>query len=173
MPFLSLPTAPFRESFLAAVEEFASEGRYLFRGLGITPGASAFDQVLERLADAREGRIKAEGVVPATDLWLAEGNEFLGYVSIRHVLNPSLERIGGHIGYAIRPSARRRGYGRLILQLALPEAFRLGINPALVTCDATNIASRKIIEVNGGRLQDQVDQGEGLPPVLRFWVPTG
>jgi predicted acetyltransferase len=174
MPHLTLPAPAFRESYLAAAEEFAAEGRVMFRGLGIASEApDAFERVLARLAEAREGRIKAEGVVPATDFWLVEGIEFLGQVSIRHTLNPQIERIGGHIGYAIRPSARRRGYGRLILRLALPEAFRLGINPALVTCDATNVASRKIIEANGGWLQDQVDQGEGLPPVMRFWVPTG
>src|SRR5207244_2733801 len=98
--------------------------------------------------------------------------EYLGQVCIRHVLNPQMEKITGHIGYHIRPRHRRQGYGRLILKLALPEAHRLGINPALVTCDATNIASRKIIEGNGGVLRDQVDQGEGLPPKLRFWVPT-
>jgi predicted acetyltransferase len=174
MPHLTLPAALFRGSYMAAAEEFVPEGRFMFQALGIPAEApDAFDQVLARLAAAREGRIRAEGVVPATDLWLVEGTEFLGQVSIRHTLTPRLERIGGHIGYAIRPSARRRGYGRLILRLALPEAFRLGINPALVTCDATNAASRKIIEANGGKLQDQIDQGDGLPPVLRFWVPTG
>jgi predicted acetyltransferase len=54
-----------------------------------------------------------------------------------------------------------------MLHDALPVARRLGINPALVTCDVTNVASRKVIEHNGGILEDQ----RGVK--LRFWVPTG
>jgi predicted acetyltransferase len=168
MPRLTLPSAQFRESYVAAVTEYAAEG-----GAGfwfVTP--ATFDEGLRRLADLREGRNVPEGFVPCTFLWLVTENEYLGHVSIRPALNPWLEKIAGHIGYRIRPRHRRQGYGRLILRLALPEAHRLGINPALVTCDARNIASRKIIEGNGGLLRDQVDQGEGLPPTLRFWVPT-
>ena len=168
MPRLTLPSAQFRESYVAAAAEYAAEG-----GKGfwfVTP--ATFDAGLQRLSDLREGRNVPEGFVPCTFLWLVTENEYLGHVSIRHVLNPWLEKIAGHIGYRIRPRHRRQGYGRLILRLALPEAHRLGINPALVTCDATNVASRKIIEANGGVLRDQLDQGEGLPPKLRFWLPT-
>jgi predicted acetyltransferase len=168
MPRLTLPSAQFRESYVAAVAEYAAEG-----GKGfwfVTP--TTFDAGLQRLSDLREGRNVPEGFVPCTFLWLVTENEYLGHVSIRPVLNPGLETSAGHIGYRIRPRHRRQGYGRLILKLALPEAHRLGINPALVVCDATNIASRKIIEGNGGVLRDQVDQGEGRPLKLRFWVPT-
>jgi predicted acetyltransferase len=170
MPHLVLPTDACRESFLGAVQEFAAEGQPLFRDREITAGT--FGGLLRLLADARAGRNLPEGIVPATDLWLVEAEEWLGFVSIRHRLTPSLARIGGHIGYRIRPSARRQGYGRLILRLALPHAHRLGINPALVTCDADNIASRKIIEASGGLLENQIEQ-EGHSPKLRFWVPTG
>src|SRR4051794_34137819 len=97
MPHLILPAATCRDSFLAAADEFAAEGRPLFPDLEISP--ETFNQVVQRLADAREGRNLREGFVSATDLWLVEGTEFLGFVSIRHALTPSLERIGGHIGY--------------------------------------------------------------------------
>jgi predicted acetyltransferase len=53
-----------------------------------------------------------------------------------------------------------------MLRLGLPIANQLGINPALLTCDATNIASRRVIEANGGRLTDASDG------ILRFWAPT-
>ena len=53
-----------------------------------------------------------------------------------------------------------------MLTVALPVARALGIDSALITCDEDNIASRKVIEANGGVLEDK--RGEKL----RFWVPT-
>ena len=68
---------------------------------------------------------------------------------------------GGHIGYSIRPSYRRRGYGHRILQLALEKCGDLGMERVLVTCDEDNAASRRIIEANGfvfesGMMMDDV-----------------
>jgi len=66
----------------------------------------------------------------------------------------------------VRPSVRRRGYATLMLRLSLPVAHQLGIDPALITCDDTNVGSRRVIEANGGRLASASDG------ILRFWVPT-
>jgi predicted acetyltransferase len=74
--------------------------------------------------------------------------------------------MGGHIGYDVRPSARRRGHATAMLRAALPVARGLGIESALVTCDEDNVASRKVIEANGGVFEDQ--RGDKL----RFWIPT-
>ena len=128
-------------------------------------GFAAFVEWL--LAQAIETTPRAPGMVPATELWWVEGNEFLGRLSIRHRLTPTLLEAGGHIGYDVRPSARRRGHATAMLREALPVARALGIDPALLTCDATNVASRTVIERNGGMLEDQRGRK------LRFWVPTG
>ena len=88
-------------------------------------------------------------------------------MSIRHRLTPSLLLMGGHIGYDVRPSARRRGHATLMLAAALPVARGLGIDRALLTCRTDNIGSRKVIEANGGVLEDERDG------MLRFWAPTG
>jgi predicted acetyltransferase len=104
--------------------------------------------------------------VPETVLWWVHGSEFLGRLSIRHCLTPSLERVGGHIGCEVRPPARRRGHATAMLRAGLPIAARLGIDPALVTCDVDNAASRLVIERAGGRLD------EPYGTTLRFWVPT-
>lgn len=99
-------------------------------------------------------------------LWWISGDEYLGRISIRHRLTTSLREIGGHIGYDIRPSARQRGYATAMLAAALPVAHSLRIDPALLTCDEDNLASRKVIEANGGMLEDK--SGDKV----RYWVPT-
>ena len=115
-------------------------------------------------------------------LWLVDGGHYLGQTSIRPELNtPYLITYGGHIGYSIRPSRRRRGYGRRILTLALERAAAMGLERTLVTCDADNQASRRIIEANGGRFESamamtrDVLRAEGRTSAeamdkLRYWI---
>jgi len=82
------------------------------------------------------------------------------------VLNRVLREIGGHIGYGVRPAARRCGHATRMLAEALPFAASLGIDPALVTCDTDNEGSCRVIEACGGKLEDE-RHGK-----LRYWVPT-
>jgi predicted acetyltransferase len=108
--------------------------------------------------------------VPFSLRWLVLGDEFIGEVSIRHRLNDWLRQEGGHIGYGIRPSRQRRGYGRLILALALEECRRLGLERVLVTALAANLGSVRIIEANGGRLEDEIDAPSGDGRLRRYWI---
>jgi predicted acetyltransferase len=82
-------------------------------------------------------------------------------------LTPWLRDYGGHVGYDVRPSARRRGHATAMLRRALPWCRDLGIDPVLVTCDVDNVASRRVIEKAGGQFEDRRD-GK-----LRFWVHAG
>ncbi len=84
--------------------------------------------------------------------WLVRGNDILGAARIRPVLTPQLAEWGGHISYDIRPSQRRKGYGTLVLELALERARNLRMRTVRLMCYQDNIASRKIIEANGGEL---------------------
>ena len=93
--------------------------------------------------------------MPATTYWWTDGDTYLGRINIRHRLNDYLREVGGHIGYDIRPTARRQGHATAMLAAALPRAAGLGIEKALITCDADNTASRKVIETNGGVFEDQ------------------
>ena len=117
-------------------------------------------------ADALEESPRPEGHVPATTLWWIDDDEYLGRLAIRHRLTARLREVGGHIGYDIRPSARRRGHATALLAAALPMAHDLRIGLALITCDEDNIASRKVIEANGGVFEDTRDGKR------RYWVPT-
>jgi predicted acetyltransferase len=92
-------------------------------------------------------------------------------VSVRHALNEALARVGGHIGYAVRPAHRRRGYATEMLRQSLVVARSVGVQRALVTCDDDNVASARTIERCGGVLQDLV-RVDGRPAKRRYWVPT-
>ncbi len=95
-----------------------------------------------------------------------EREQFLGRVHIRHRLTPFLRQVDGHPGYGVVPTDRRRGHATAMLAAALPVAAALGIECLLLTCDADNVGSRKVIDANGGLLQDQSGHK------LRFWVPS-
>jgi predicted acetyltransferase len=154
-------------SFVEAIREYREEGRYSRLEPEMLAGQDQFGRYLDLLrADARPGVLRRRYRVPQTNLWLTDGDEFLGQLSIRHALNRRLRYKGGHIGYSVRPSRRRRGYATLMLRLSLPVANGFGIDPALITCDDTNVASRRVIEANGGSLASASDG------ILRFWVPT-
>ncbi|MCL2780310.1 MAG: GNAT family N-acetyltransferase [Actinomycetia bacterium] len=178
MPQLSPPTAAVHHSFLAAMAEFAAEGRggprddsvlgdemRRFAATWTTrDGFAAFVAALR--ADSLDTTPRPPGFVPATTYWWIDGEEYLARIVVRHRLTPHLLATGGHIGYDVRPTARRRGHATEMLRAALPIAHRLGVSPALLTCDITNVASMKVIEANGGQ---RADEGEGI---ARYWVPT-
>lgn len=102
--------------------------------------------------------------VPSTRYWLYVEDRPAGYGKLRHYLSPSLRRIGGHIGYCIRPSERGKGYGKLLLAEILKKAAEKNIPRALITCFETNKASRGVAEHNGGML-DRIEGGE-----CYYWI---
>ena len=110
--------------------------------------------------------------VPYEKRWLCKGKQLIGVISLRYKLNPFLEKVGGHIGYGIRPSMARKGYGTLALNLMMKRAGELGIEKLLVTCGPDNPASEKIIIKNGGIYQDTLENPYNWGPVKRFWVPV-
>ena len=149
-PYLSLPTAVVRDSFLAAVDEF--EEAQEWSADEANEARSDFDGYIERLKNRAHGEDLPEGYVPESIFWLIESNTYIGRISVRHQLTEKLKNFGGTIGYAIRPSERRKGYGKKLLALGLHKAAELGINEVILTCDETNVGSRRIIEANGGEL---------------------
>lgn len=183
MPELLPPLPRVRLSFLDAVGQFRAEGRPEFAGthtlpptetgpgeywsdadLGDPAGFERFTRRLAALADP--GTELPPGYVSATHLWWVDGTEYLGRISIRHRLTEPLLTWGGHIGYAVKPTARRQGHATAMLRAALPVARGLAIDPALITCDTDHVASRRVIESAGGHYED-TRAGK-----LRFWVPT-
>mgnify|MGYP002802754848 FL=1 len=126
-----------------------------------------FDYYLEHL----ELKEAAEGLVPDSVFFLLDESRdrLLGAVNIRHYLNDSLLKEGGHIGDGIRPSERRKGYATEMIRLALIECKKLGIDKVLMTCDKENIASAKSIIKNGGILENEFVNSDGKVE-QRYWI---
>ncbi|MDL2233332.1 GNAT family N-acetyltransferase [Ruminococcaceae bacterium OttesenSCG-928-L11] len=119
------------------------------------------DTLFRRYEDGRQGRGLAKGMVPFSVFWLVEVGEVIGTVNLRHSLTESLRRIGGHIGYCIRPSHWGKGYGTLQLRLALEEAAKLGLEQVMLTCDESNGASARVMEKCGARWMSTLPVIEG------------
>jgi predicted acetyltransferase len=168
MLFLAEPSVAYRDSFIQGVREFQAEGRQLYYDLNsLTEDFGAFVQGLHDLKD--RSKLKP-GFVPSSDFWLIDGDEFIGRLSLRHELNESLLKIGGNIGYEIRPTKRKQGYGKEILRLGLEKARESGLRRVLVTCDEDNIGSKKIIEHNGGKLENAIEIEREPVRKLRYWI---
>jgi len=150
---------------LAAHEELAREGFDFLLGWTGQP----WPAYLRILDQQRQGRELPPGFVPATFLVAVVGGDLVGRVSIRHDLNEELARVGGHIGYAVRPAFRRRGHATQILRRSLILAGDLGVRRALVTCDDGNLGSALTIERCGGRLESVVPNPGGRPK-RRYWI---
>jgi predicted acetyltransferase len=133
----------------------------------------SFRRYLEVLAEHERGENLPANHVPSTFLFAFAGAIIVGRVSIRHALNPYLERVGGHIGYVVVPEYRRQGYATAILRQSLQIARRkLGLTRVLVTCDDDNVGSIKTIEKNGGVLESIVTGADGGSPKRRYWIAT-
>jgi len=128
--------------------------------------ASAF---IKSLKDARVG-IGIGDQVPHTVYWLVDGKKFIGALRLNKKLNKKLRIRGGNIGYTIRPSERKKGYGIKILRLGLLKAKVHGFKKIRIDCREDNIASKKIIEENGAVFIDKIKtKGKG-PASLRYYI---
>ena len=170
---LVAPSVRYKESFIAAIEEYQQEKSNVtldLFSLRIPELEKDFQSYIDQVIGESYGKNLPLGYVPHTTYWLVEEKEFIGRVDIRHWLTEQLLQEAGHIGYNIRPSKRRQGYGKKILEMALPKAKELEILKVLITCDETNIPSKKVIEANGGVFENRVLLSSDRPFKLRYWI---
>lgn len=111
-----------------------------------------------------------DGFVPGTTYFYIKNEMIIGTINIRHCLNDFLLKKGGHIGYSVVPSQRKKGSATKMLKQAIEICQRWNIYPILVTCNKENIASRKTIEKCGGKLKNEYFNEVTNETILRFWI---
>jgi len=128
------------------------------------------DEHLNILLYNQRGRNIPADFVASTMLYGFTGDVIIVRVHVRHALNEKLLLRGGHMGYSVAPSFRSQGYGLLLARAGLKYLKEnLKIKNVLITCDAENISSIKIIEKLGARLENIIPDSQGVA-TRRYWV---
>ena len=131
------------------------------------------EDVIQRFKDNRDSSKLPSNYVPSYDYFAVDDDKFIGVIHIRTRLTEDLLKFGGHIGYGVNPKYRKMGYGTEMLRLAISEYKDLiEEDRLLMTCDDDNIGSYKIIEANGGILEDKVENIESGEKFIsrRYWI---
>ena len=174
MPELVAPTVSLHAAWLEAHHEWGPgvhEDGFGLHSSDEVDSPAGFAAWVARLTDQSDRTRPVEaGRVHCTYRWIVEDDRVQGAIALRHTLNDRLLQLG-HIGYGIRPSARRRGLATWALGRMRREARALGLDRVLLVCEAGNVASAKTIERQGGVLEAVRDTEHG--PMRRYWIKTG
>jgi predicted acetyltransferase len=167
---LIAPHADYEPTHRSFIDEFVVRGEQVVPWVGAEQNVT-FREYVAKPAAAARGIGIPEGFVPHSTFWLVDANdEIVGISNLRHRLTDSLLRFGGHVGFGVRPSARRRGYATELLRATLVEARSLGLSRVRVTCDQRNVASAKTILRNGAALAEEEFMPEHRRVVSRYWI---
>ena len=129
----------------------------------------SFSEMMKKWREDETDIPISNGFVPATLYFLTdESGRILGGIHFRHYLNEQLRQTGGHIGYGVRKSERKKGYAREMLKLLLEKIKKLGVIQVMLTCNDDNVGSAKTIEGCNGILQDKVEIKKKL--TKRYWI---
>ncbi|CAM4000128.1 GNAT family N-acetyltransferase [Lederbergia lenta] len=167
--YLTKPTVDLKMEYLSFYNEWVASGENMIPWV-IEKDPSNFKGFVKYLIDNENGVNLPKGWVSDSTYWLLnEERRLIGAVNIRHHLTDLLLKRGGHIGYGIRPSDRRKGYATKLLALSIDKAKELGIRKILVVCDKDNIGSLKTIIKNNGFPDTDFIEGDGNI-IKRFWI---
>jgi len=171
MPELVEPTTHLHTAWLAARDDWGPGIHEDGFGLGAEDDVETdegFAAWVRRMRPESDATVPpAPGQVHVTCWWIVEGDAVLGAIAMGYQLNERALRVG-QIGYGIRPSARGRGLAKWALGQVLLTAATEGLDRVLITCRDDNVASARVIEHNGGVLENVRDTESGR--IRRYWV---
>ena len=154
----------YREAFLAAGDSMD--------GTGPLRRCEDPEEWLRRVRSYEDPATVPEGLVVATQYLCVREKDgaVLGMLQLRHYLNEYLEKYAGHIGYSVRPDARRRGVAKWMLHEVLPICRELGLEKVMISCFTGNEASRRTILANGGVYENTVYEPDDREWLERYWI---
>lgn len=165
--FLDKPDKKYEKSFKDYVLAYKKgDDHYYFNKYKM--GLEDFHEYIKCLHNYSKGIDLQQGYVQTSSFWLIHSDEVVGVARVRH----ENQEFSGHIGYDVAPCYRNKGYGSEILKLALKEAYKIGIKEAIVTCNIENIASKKIIEKQNGKLLETIFDKEENEHLYKYSVET-
>lgn len=167
------PHAAYKKSFCEALAGFNRDGTTGFWNVwGKEIGEENVEEYIINTGFFEIWKKLPEWRVPSTTYRLVEEDSktFLWCINVRHTLTNFLFRFAWHVWYAISPTERGKWYGTTLLAMTLPRIKKeIGLNKVLLTCDETNIASKKIIEKNGWVYENSEITEEWVVK-LRYWI---
>ena len=148
------PTLEYKNQAIEYIEELKQNNSSINGVGGLDRYLENYEGWLEKLEEDRN-RQATEAKVPAETFFLVResDNKIIGTINIRLALNEKLSRVGGHIGYSIRPTERRKGYNKINLYLALLECQKHGLKEVMLSCDKENLGSAKTIQAFDAKLE--------------------
>ncbi len=165
------PSAEFSEQIMEYRQEFLDAGDSM-DGCGPIRRVATAEEYLQICREYEDPATVPGHLVPATQFFFVRksDNKLLGMIQVRHKLNDFLAKFGGHIGYSVRLSERRKGYAKEMLRMTLPFCRELRLDRVMVTCIEDNIGSEKTILANGGVYESTVYEPDENVNLKRFWI---
>ena len=157
------PSIEYKEDSINYIKEHYECNSQIHGVSGLNRYLEDYEGWLEHLEYCRSIEPNEE-LVPSESYLLVreEDNKVVGMINLRIVLNESLKKFGGHIGYSIRPSERRKGYNKINLYLMLKRCYELGLEEVLLDCSVDNLGSSKTMEALGGiRIDEYYNENYG------------
>jgi predicted acetyltransferase len=169
---LVVPNITHQEEAIKFIQEFKEYNSEINGVGGLKNYLDKYDHWLIKLENDKDNKNIESDKVPASTYFAIriDDNKIVGMINIRHKLNNKLIKKGGHIGYGVRPTERRKGYATEILTLGLKQCKELKIARVLVTCDKDNIGSVKTIQKNKGILDNELLDEEMNKVIQRYWI---
>ncbi len=166
--YFETPSMERKSEIIEYLDEFVKYGSNI-------NGSGSLDKIYDgyTFEEALERCLKMEDEEYAKSVGRCQGKTFLlirendnkivGTINVRWNLNEAMLRFGGHIGYGIRPTERRKGYNKINLYLGMLEAKKVGLEKVMLDCDVNNLGSDKTLKALGGKLErTEVDSSDGI-----------